>query len=110
VAWLWTPVLPTTLWTKAISSTTSRPAATDVAQHLAALAIRLNSQTAISSTARGRPETPRPARQSRRLAVMFDQLGLEVEQIDVAGRPGHEQLDDALGLWRMVENHGPKCV
>ena len=39
----------------------------------------------------------------RRLAVPLDQLGLEVEEVDVAGGPGHEELDHPPGPGRMVQ-------
>jgi hypothetical protein len=32
-----------------------------------------------------------------RLAVASDEFGFEVEQVEVAGGPGHEELDDAFG-------------
>src|SRR5260221_13840058 len=38
------------------------------------------------------------------LAVAFDQLGLEIKKIDVAGRAPHEHLNDALGLWLEMGN------
>ena len=34
---------------------------------------------------------------------LLDERGLVVEGIDLAGGSGHEQLDDALGLGRMVQ-------
>ena len=39
----------------------------------------------------------------RGLAVPPDQLGLEIEQVDVAGRPGHEELHHPPGLGSMVQ-------
>ncbi len=38
-----------------------------------------------------------------RLAVPLDQFGLVVEQVDVAGGPGHEQVNDPLRLRGVVE-------
>src|SRR5215831_5911602 len=38
----------------------------------------------------------------RFLPMPFDQFRFEIKQVDMAGSPGHEQLDDALGLRREV--------
>jgi hypothetical protein len=37
-----------------------------------------------------------------RLAVVFGEFGLGVEQIDVAGTAVHEELDDGFRFWRMM--------
>src|SRR5207253_2068947 len=39
-------------------------------------------------------------------AVPFDQLGLVIEGIKLAGRPGHEELNDALCLGPVVWTAG----
>ena len=39
----------------------------------------------------------------RFLAMAFDQLRLMIEHVDVAGRPCHEQLDDAFGTGGMMK-------
>jgi len=46
----------------------------------------------------------------RRVAVPLDQLGLVVEQVDVTGPAGHEQLHDALRLRRVVRPGGERPV
>ncbi len=41
-------------------------------------------------------------------AVAFDELGLEVEEIEMAGGATHEELDDAFGFWgelRFLAHH-----
>ena len=38
-----------------------------------------------------------------RLAIAFDQFGLIVERVALAGRAGHEELDDSPGLRRMMQ-------
>ena len=47
-----------------------------------------------------------------RLAVTLDQFGLVVEEVDMAGRTGHEKLDDAFCFRRMMKlSHGwTRCV
>jgi hypothetical protein len=36
----------------------------------------------------------------RILSVMFDECGFEIKEVDMTGGTAHEELDDALGLWR----------
>jgi hypothetical protein len=36
----------------------------------------------------------------RSLSVMFDECGFEIKEVDMTGGTAHEELDDALGLWR----------
>ncbi len=39
----------------------------------------------------------------RRLSVVFFESGFVVEEVDVAGGSGHEQLDDSLGSWPVMQ-------
>jgi hypothetical protein len=38
-----------------------------------------------------------------RLAVLLDEIGLEIEEINVAGTASHEELHDSLGLGCVVQ-------
>ena len=76
------------------------------AEHLAALAVRLE-------LPRGLHPRPEPVLEGldllaeiAGLSVVLDELGLEVEEIEVAGRARHEELHDALRLRRELQRRG----
>ncbi len=78
-----------------------------VAEHLARVAVGLEI-----------PDRPQPGPQPvlksldmlaeiGGLAVVLDQRGFEIEQVDVAGCPRHEELNDPFGLgWMMQHTRG----
>ena len=86
-----------------MSSTHGPERRDDVAEHLAARAVGRKSQTGRSHGPEAVLERLDVLAEVRRLAVPLDQLGLEVEQVDVAGGPGHEELDHPLRLGRMMQ-------
>jgi hypothetical protein len=40
------------------------------------------------------------------LAVVLDQCGFKIEEVEMAGGSGHEELDDAFGAWRVMQGLG----
>ena len=37
------------------------------------------------------------------LAVVLDQFWFKIEEVEMAGGSGHEELDDAFGAWRVMQ-------
>jgi hypothetical protein len=72
------------------------------AKHLPDLAMLLELEHGLQPRAEAILKSLDVLAEIRRLAMLFDELRLEVEQINVAGRPGHEELDDALSFWFVV--------
>ena len=76
----------------------------DVAEHLARLAIGLEFPGRREGRARAALEEFDGFARIPLLAVFLLEEGLVVPHVDVAGGAGHEELDDALGLGRGVED------
>ena len=80
----------------------------DLAEHLSGLAVGLEIPE------RAQPRSEAVLKRFHRLAeiarlpVSFDQLGFVVEEIEVAGGAGHEELHDAFCFGRMVERAGSR--
>ncbi len=74
------------------------------AQQFAALAVRLKIPNGLHPRAQAVLKRFDRLAKIGRLAMVLEQSGLEVEQIDVAGRSGHEQLHHALGLGRKMRH------
>src|SRR5262249_1236880 len=74
-----------------------------VADILAALAVRLPAPRALHARARNALEQFDLAGGVELLAIALDELRLVVEGIDLAGGTGHEELHHALGPGRMVQ-------
>ena len=103
VPWLWTPVLPTMLWMKAMSSTTVAERRDDLAELLAALAVGLEVPDRLEPRAEAVLERLDVLAEVRGLPCRLTSSGLKSNRSTWLAAAGHEELHDALGLGLVVQ-------